>query len=365
MGGDAGGVGGQGSTCVEAAQREFEAQTLYLNTASMGLPPRRTSVALHETLDAIARGRRNAGDFDGAVAASRATYAGLVGVQARDVAIGSQASALVGPVAASLPDGAQVLVAEGDFTSVTFPFFAQQPRIGVSEVPLAQLPGAVTDETSLVATSLVQSADGAVVDLDALVTARQRHDTRILLDLTQAAGWLPVDASRVDYTVCSAYKWLLCPRGAAFFTVRAERLGDIVPVSANWYAGADVWSSIYGGPLRLADEARRLDVSPVWLAWVGAQPALELLRDVGVAAIGAHSIALADAFRRGLGVGSGLGQSPIVSVAVRDGVADAIAAHDIVAAMRAGRLRLSFHLPNTPADVERAVAALAPYVVAD
>ena len=58
----------------------------------------------------------------------------------------------------------------------------------------------------------------------------------------------------------------------------------------------------------------------------------------------------------------GLGQSPIVSVAVRDGVADAISKHKIVAAMRAGRLRLSFHLPNTAADVERAIDALRPYI---
>lgn len=354
---------GQGAALsVAAAQREFRPDTLYLNTASMGLPPRRTTDALERELDAIERGRRNAGDFDGAVATSRAIYADLVGVEATDVAIGSQASALVGLVAASLPDDAQVLLARDDFTSVMFPFLAQHPRIDVRQAPLAEVPQAVTEQTSLVAVSLVQSADGALLDLDALIAACERHDVRILLDLTQAAGWLPIDASRADYTVCSAYKWLLCPRGAAFMTVRGERLADIVPHSAGWFAGGDMWSSIYGSPLRLADTALRLDVSPVWLAWIGAQPALELVRDVGVEAIGAHSIALADEFRRGVGVTDGLGRSPIVSVAVREEVGEAIARHRVVAAMRAGRLRLSFHLSNTPADTAAAVRALAPYV---
>ncbi len=356
------GMSDAGGLSIGGAQKEFEPETLYLNTASMGLPPIRTTSVLHDTLHAIGRGRRNAQDFDAAVAASRATYGQLVGVDPSDVAIGSQASALVGLIAASLPDGAEVLIAGDDFTSVTFPFLAQDPRITVREVPLADLPGEVTDATTLVAVSLVQSADGAHVDLDALIAAGERHDARILLDLTQSAGWLPIEAGRVDYTVCSAYKWLLCPRGAAFLTVRGERLRDIRPMSANWYAGGNVWSSIYGSPLRLAEDARRFDVSPAWLAWVGAQPSLQLIHEVGVEAIGAHSIGLADAFRREMGMTDGLGQSPIVSVAVRDGVADAISKHKIVAAMRAGRLRLSFHLPNTAADVERAIDALRPYI---
>lgn len=354
-----------GGLSIGAAQKEFEPEALYLNTASMGLPPVRTTSALHATLDAIAHGRCNAPDFDAAVAASRATYAELVGVDPSDVAIGSQASALVGLIAASLPDGAEVLIAGDDFTSVTFPFLAQDPRITVREAPLADLPGEVTDATTIVAVSLVQSADGTLVDLEALIAAGERHDARILLDLTQSAGWLPTEAGCVDYTVCSAYKWLLCPRGAAFLTVRGERLRDIRPLSANWYAGGNVWNSIYGSPLRLAEEARRLDVSPAWLAWVGAEPSLQLIREIGVEAIGAHSIGLADIFRRELGVTRGLGESPIVSVAVRDGVADAISTHKIVAAMRAGRLRLSFHLPNTTADVERALEALRPYVIVD
>lgn len=142
------------------AQREFAPTTLYLNTASLGLPPARTTAALHEVIDAIARGEVNAPDFDGAVADSRAQYAQMVGVSAADVAIGSQASAMVGLIAASLPDDGQVLLAEGDFTSVMFPFLAQAPRgVGVQEVSLVDLPGTVTDATTVVAVSAVQSAE--------------------------------------------------------------------------------------------------------------------------------------------------------------------------------------------------------------
>ena len=48
------------------------------------------------------------------------------------------------------------------------------------------------DGHDLVAVSVVQSADGAIVDLDGLRGDRQA----VLLDVTQAAGWLPL---RLDW----------------------------------------------------------------------------------------------------------------------------------------------------------------------
>ena len=43
-----------------------------------------------------------------------------------------------------------------------------------------------------------------------------------LIDSTQASGWLPLDAGRFDYVACSGYKWLLGPRGTAFFFVAPD-----------------------------------------------------------------------------------------------------------------------------------------------
>src|SRR5690606_33278942 len=90
---------------------EFTPQTLYLNTASMGLPPRATQRALAEAHAAWAAGTAEPPHFDATIAAARAAYAELVGVPVRQVAIGHQVAPLVGLVAASAPDGAEVLVA--------------------------------------------------------------------------------------------------------------------------------------------------------------------------------------------------------------------------------------------------------------
>jgi selenocysteine lyase/cysteine desulfurase len=346
-----------GTLTIEQARAEFSAPPGYLNTASLGLPPDRSWNALQADLQQWRSGFADPRAYDKSVADARRTYAELVGVDVADVAVGSQVSALAGLVAASLPDGSEVLTADGDFTSVLFPFMAQAGRgVTVRVVPLEAIADEVRESTTVVSVSAVQSADGRVADLDALDEACAATGTRVLLDVTQAAGWLPLDASRFAYTVCGGYKWLLAARGAAYLTIQAELLDSLVPHAAGWYAGKEPWSSIYGAPLRLASDARRFDVSPVWLAWVTAAPSLQLLASVGMPAVRDHSVGLANRCREWLGMPAA--ESAIVSVPVTDTEASALADAGVVAAMRAGRLRLAFHLCNDHRDVDLVASAL-------
>src|SRR5699024_2860425 len=91
-------------------------------------------------------------------------------------------------------------------------------------------------------------------------------------------------------------------RGTAFMTVRPERVDELWPIAAGWYAGSDPWQSIYGTPLRLAESAKRFDVSPVWHSWVTRAPALELLTQVGKHTLHTNALALARRFCDGLGL---------------------------------------------------------------
>jgi selenocysteine lyase/cysteine desulfurase len=342
---------------VEAAQAEFSPEVIYLNTATMGLPPRRTLDAVRDALSVWATGRADAVAYDIPVANARAAYAALAGVDPALVSVGSQVSVFAGLIAASLPDNVEVLTAAGDFTSVVFPFHVQASRgVTVTEVPLDELAGAVTEQTSLVAVSAVQSADGRVADLDGLVGACAATGTRIMLDLTQAHGWLPVDAGRFAYTVCGGYKWLLTPRGTAFMTMQRDLLDAITPHSAGWYAGDERWSSIYGAPLRLATDARRFDVSPAWLPWIGAATSLELLSEVGMDVLHAHDVGLANRFRAGVGMPQS--NSAMVSAVADAEVPELMRAARIVGVTRAGRLRLSFHISTTERDVDTTIEAL-------
>ncbi|OLT38483.1 aminotransferase class V [Saccharomonospora sp. CUA-673] len=334
---------------------EFDVPAGYLNTPSIGIPPVAVADAVAAAVDRWRAGADDPGDFTAYVDASRASFARIVGVSADRIAVGGTVAGLLAPVAAGLPGGARVVTARSDFTSVTFPFAAQAHRgVTVTEVPVADLPGAVEGH-DLVAVSVVQSADGAMVDLDALRTAAAEAGAAVVLDVTQAAGWLPLAVDWADWVVGAGYKWLLTPRGAAWLAVHPRALDRGHPVAANWYAGEDPWDTVYGLPLRLAAGARRYDASPAWLAFVGAAAALDHLASLDVRAVHAHCTGLADELRGRLGLSPA--GSAIVSLETSV-PRERLAAAGVRGSIRAGRLRLGWHLYNTDEDVDLVVEAL-------
>lgn len=336
------------------APAEFSPAGVFLNSATLGLAPQRSVTAMRMYEDSRFAGTVNAVAIDAYVERGRSCFATLLGRDPSEIATGSQASQFVGLVAASLRPRSVVLAAEEDFTSVLFPFL--RADLEVRLVPLDRLVDSITEDVDLVAVSAVQSADGRLIDLAALASSASTAGALTLVDVTQAAGWLPLTDLVADYVVGGGYKWLLGPRGTCFFAI-SPTAPALPELAAGWYAGESRWDSIYGPPLRLAEDARRYDVSPAWGCWVGHTPALELLLEVGIERIHAHDLALANAFRDGLGLAPG--NSAIVSVEAPDDITARLAEAGIAAAVRAGRLRLSFHLYNSEADVEAALRLLA------
>ena len=339
---------------VAEAQELWSPVATYLNTASYGLPPRPAWDALQNALEDWHGGKTSWEHWGIPGEEARASFARLVGVPVESVAIGPNVSTLVGLVAASIPDGSRVLAPDVEFTSELFPFLVQEHRgVRTRLVPAAELAGEIGPDVDVVAFSAVQMATGEVADLDAIAAAAAEHGAMTVVDATQAVGWLPIDASRFDVVAAHAYKWLMSPRGTAFMTIAPERLDAVVPQSAGWYAGEDPLTTFFGGPLRLAASARRLDTSPAWFMWVATAPALAVIEEIGVDAIHEHDLALANRFRAGFGLGPS--NSAIVFCDNSEGAADRLARAGVQAAVRGGRLRTSWHVYNTVADVERAL----------
>jgi selenocysteine lyase/cysteine desulfurase len=333
---------------------QFPGARGYLNSASMGLPPAVAADELRAAIDSWQNGTAISAGYDSYVDEARTLFAKMVNVPPDSVAIGSQVSALVGMVAAGLPRHSRVVSPEEEFTSVIFPFLARDD-LEVTLVPLEDLEAAIQPDTDLVAFSLVQSADGRVANGDAIAEAARQKGAMTLVDATQAAGWLPFAADSYDVIVTGAYKWLMSPRGTAFMTVRPESINRMALLYPGWYAGESPWDAIYGAPLRLANSARRFDLSPGWLAWVGTAAALRLIDEVGVEAIHEHNVTLANEFRGRLSLAAS--DSAIVSIALPP-TTDSSRLQKLSTATRAGRLRVGFHLYNGLEDVDLLVQAL-------
>lgn len=331
----------------------------YLNAPTLGLPPRAVVAAMQDALLQWQVGGASILEYGELAERARQRYADLVGVPVSQVALGSQASVLAGTVASSMPDGAEILCVTGDFTSVTYPFQVQERRgVTVRHVPLSDLADAVTSRTHLVAFSLAQSSTGELVDVSAVTEAATAHGALTLCDTTQAAGWMPVSAGRFDLTICAAYKWLCQPRGTAYLTVRPETAELLTPNNAGWYAGASVWDSVYGPRMELAADARRFDVSPAWLCWVGAAAASEVFATLDPVLVREHDLALAQSLRDLLGLEPR--EHPVITLDDPSAdVASVLGRAGVRCASRAGRVRLAFHVWNTAADVDLVAEALA------
>jgi selenocysteine lyase/cysteine desulfurase len=346
---------------LDLVRAQYTPATAYLNTASSGLLPARAADAMREAIDTMVRGR-SVDTLFADVEEARAAFARIAGVPPARVATGGSVAVYSGLIAASLPAGAEVLTAEGDFSSTVNPFHLRAD-LKVRTVPLDALAESVRPGTALVAVSAAQSADGRVADLTALRAATRAHGARLYVDASQAAGWFPLagHAAEADYVASVAFKWLTCPRGAVFF-VGPEDPAELTPVFGGWVAGEKPWDSCYGPVTELARSARRFDETPGLVAYTGSRHSLALIEELGPDAVRAHDLALADRFRAGL---ESLGRepvpspgSPIVSVPGLGAMQPELHAAGLELSARAGNLRASFHLYNTHEDVDRLLNAL-------
>jgi selenocysteine lyase/cysteine desulfurase len=339
----------------EAFGAEFVGAEGFLDTATYGVPPRFVTEALRDAVQSWEQGTLDVSTFAEPVRVGRAAYAALIGVDQGQVAIGTSVSSLIGLVAASIPDGARVATVRGEYTSVTWPFAAQAQRgVTVTELPLGRLEDAAGD-FDLVAVSLVQSADGAVLDVETLRRSVAESGTLTVIDAVQALGWKNVELAWADVAAAASYKWLLGPRGAAWMSLSERMFETLVPHAANPFAGQDLLSSLYGLPLRLAADARRFDASPPWFSVLGAGLSLRWIASLDRAAVEAHTVGLANRLRAELQLAPA--DSAIVSIPGAPAV-DVLQNAGIRASVRAGATRVGFHLYNTEADLDRLIDAL-------
>ncbi|MFN8621504.1 MAG: aminotransferase class V-fold PLP-dependent enzyme [Chloroflexota bacterium] len=338
------------------------AGSIYLDTATYGLPPQPTVDAMAHAVSIWQAGTAHwIDDWDAPADETRALFGSLIGAPAERVARIPQASVGTGLVAASLREYDVVVVPDDEFTSTLFPLLVAERRgVTVRQVPLERLVDAIVPGVTLVAASLVQMQTGRTLDLVAVADAAERVGARLLIDGTQGIPFVPLEGviDRVDFLVCSGYKHLLCPRGVSFLVVREDRWGELEPLNANWRAADEPFKRYFGGPLTLAPDAARFDVSMGWISWAGALSSLRLLAGWKRAGLLPGVVADAQELAERLGVpwlGSTLVSAPIADAGA---AREALAAAGVKASHRGTGIRFAPHLWTTAADVMTAAAAI-------
>jgi kynureninase len=347
----------------------------YLNSCSLGALSRRARAAVNNYLDQW-EGRGASAWYDTwlpAMERVRAGYGWSVGAAAEAISIHPCISSALSVVAESLDYSSRprIVSTSLDFPTVAYQWQAKAARgvelvIVESEdgitVPLARLAAAIDERTALVATSHVFFTSGAIQDVRAVADLAHRAGALLLIDGYQGAGQLPVDVARldVDFYCSGGLKWLLGGSGIAFLYVRPGLSSRLAPGIAGWFGHATPFG-FDPRTLERAAEARRFDLGTPSVASIYAQlSGLELLREIGVAAVREATAALtedliAEALDRGLRpkvAATAEERSGIVMLPSADPARDVarLAAQGFIVDARPGHVRVSPYFYNLPED---------------
>ena len=276
---------------------------VYLNQASLGLVPRRSTEAMVEFLVDVAQyGNVRLSDAaeERILDDVREATAGLFDAPLRSVAVVGGASEALGQLAIlTATAGGEVVLVASDFPSVTYPWLVARDRLGtvvkwVEDDPGQDLTAALVDGiqsgTTAVCFSAVQFATGSLVDVREVVRRAHAVGARVIVDVTQMAGAMAVSLRSwaADALVCSGYKWLSTHGGVALLVVSDELLQSVPPL-VGW-KGTQHPFHFSPTTLELASDARRFELSTIaYSSAAGLSTSIGLLRGVGLPAIAGHA----------------------------------------------------------------------------
>jgi selenocysteine lyase/cysteine desulfurase len=310
----------------------------------------------------------------------RALFAQLVGGDADGVAIIPSVSygISVAAVNVQVREGQKVVILEDQFPSNVYAWRELTERSGARLVTLPRpedfdwsraLLEEIDTNTAVVAVPNCHWTDGSLVDL-ARVSERVREaGAALVVDAIQSLGAHPFDVSEVvrpDFLVAASYKWLLGPYGVGFMYV-GEEYREGKPIEHNWInrRGSEDFSGLVVYQDAFQPGARRYDVgerSNFALLPMAAE-ALRQLLDWGVENVSETIGTLTDlieqkAEERGItAIPKERRARHMIGLMLGPGAPDDLAtrltAHNVFVSVRGESVRVSPHLYNTEADVDR------------
>ena len=296
-----------------------------------------------------------------------------------DIALLGSASEGVNLVAETVDwcEGDNVVVADVEFPSMLYPWVnlegkGVELRVVRSRDRLIDLDDvrAVVDErTRVVAVSQVSYLTGQRISLPAIANVAWQKGARLLVDATHALGAISVDANYCDYLISSCYKWLLAAHGVGIFVWNRSRVPEISPPTLGWHSVTKSGGWTNPTHLSLRPDADRFEIgNPSFPSVYILCNALERLAGAPAKDIERHVVDLAGAVRNGLADRDFQVLTPAApashagNVCFETDSADAMTRHlaneGILVWGSEGRIRVSTHLYNSSADVQRLFAAL-------
>ncbi len=314
----------------------------------------------------------------------RGLFAELTGGDPEGVAIIPSVSYGMAVVAANVPveAGESIVLLQDQFPSNVYPWRELAKRRNAEVVTVPRPAGhdwtsavldRIEDRTAVVTVPNCHWTDGSLLDLTRIGEGARGVGAALVVDGIQSLGAHPFDVSEVrpDFLVASSYKWLLGPYGLGFMHV-GEEFRDGEPIEHNWINRRDSenFSALVDYKDGFQPGARRYDVGE-HSNFVLLPMAIESLRQIlewGVDNVSGTIGEITDlieteAARLGIeAVPKGKRARHMIGLklgpAAPEDLAAQLAAQNVFVSVRGESVRVSPHVYNTEADVQRLFAAL-------
>ncbi len=323
------------------------------------------------------------GNLSSEMAEARRLFGAMIGAEAHCIALMTSTSYGTAIAAANLRvrPGQKIVVLQDQFPSNYYCWQHLAARDNGHMVVVARpedgdwtaaVLDAIDGDIGLVALPNCHWTDGGRLDLEAIAKCVHDVGAAFVIDATQSIGAQPFDVGKLDpdFVACSAYKWLLSPDAVGFLYVAPRHLGGR-PIEDN-HAGRISESSMElsaGYGRNYLPDASRFDqgAADSMIHMPMAVTALQQLLDWRIPDIAESLRPLTD-YAAELAEARGWRVPPrdhrvahFIGLYAGDlpGDLDAqLRARNIFISLRGGAIRISPHLFNTKADIDRLFATL-------
>jgi cysteine desulfurase/selenocysteine lyase len=308
------------------------------------------------------------------IESARAGMARLWGVDPADIGFVSNVAEGVSIVVESIDwhEGDSIAIDANEYPSVVGPVaMRRNPTIALRQARGTEpdrLAACADGSTRIIAASYVSYLTGERTDLTVLRALADRSGALLLVDFTQASGYLPIDASLADFAFSACYKWMLGITGVAVAYWNRVRQPDWAPASAGWHSFAPGSRGYDTIPALKPDAMRFTRGNPAHCPIYVLNNALSYLSKFDMQDVQRHVQTLTVALLEALAASQvpvmtpadpgRHGASVCVASPRAQAIVDALYSRDVYAWNGQGRVRISFHGYNTMADVERVAEAL-------
>ena len=230
---------------------------------------------------------------------------------------------------------------------------------------------AIDERTLLVPLSLVLFRSAYITDARAVIEKAHRVGARVILDVYQAAGAVPISLEtwQADFAVGGSVKWLCGGPGAGYLYVRPDLARELEPGIVGW-AAHETPFAFETGRIRYADAPERFQSgTPNVPALYAVRAGYEMVAGIGVDAIRERSLQLTrriiDAAQAaGYRLNTPLvdrerGGTVVLDVPDAERVTAELLRREIIVDYRPGAgIRMAPHFYNTEEEIDHAMGEL-------